>query len=488
MTDVRNSSKDDALVASRRVEMVAKLEQQKEVRQVQRESRKEAMSAVQKDMGGGVAAPSAASNADGFWKTFSSRVKSIKEACATQNGSNDLDEMSALCLSWSNELTSLQELLNDCTIFLNAFDVRKAQKEVDTLYEIVDEAKARLIPRKKFQFSRKRVAPSAPIVSNNNNNPNAAGSNSSTPSLPSSTPSNDARNAHLEEDEHTVSDLTDAVVFFPKGHFTSPAAIELARLDLEIEAAIKASVESGGPARPPTELANARRRAAANVQGRDIRLLNLTRCVVIILDPLRALRVDTLTDCQLFTGPIAGSVLLHTCTRCVFMLCARQLRIHTSTFCDYYLRCMSRPIIEKCENLAFSPYGVEYDGFAAQLVDAALDKPARPDMWKCVDDFGWHRVQKSPNWNVLPKSNRIGITFNASPDAPTARSATSFGSGVTMLPKSAVERGITIAYEKDTGEGGSIDNETLSSNIALTTTPAQIVINPKAQQEAEDEL
>ena len=109
-------------------------------------------------------------------------------------------------------------------------------------------------------------------------------------------------------------------------------------------------------------------------------------------------------------------------------------------------------------------------------------------MWKCVDDFGWHRVQKSPNWNVLPKSNRIGITVNASPDAPTARSATSFGSGVTMLPKSAVERGITIAYEKDTGEGGSIDIETLSTNIALTTTPAQIVINPKAQQEAEDEL
>jgi hypothetical protein len=479
-----NKDKDEAFVASRRVEMVAKLEQQKEVRQVQRESRKEAMSAVQKDMGGGVAAPSAASSADGFWKTFSSRVKSVKEGCATQVATSNLDEMSALCLSWSNELTSLQELLNDCTIFLNAFDVRKAQKEVDTLYETVDEAKARLIPRKKFQFSRKRVAPSAPATNSGNN---VTSSPSISSSLPSSTSSNDARNAHLEEDEHTVSDLTDTVVFFPKGHFTSPAVIELARLDREIEAAVKASVDSGGPARPPTDLANARRRAAANVQGRDIRLLNLTRCVVIILDPLRALRVDTLTDCQLFTGPIAGSVLLHTCTRCVFMLCARQLRIHTSTYCDYYLRCMSRPIIEKCENLAFSPYGIEYDGFTEQLINAALDKPARPDMWKCVDDFGWHRVQKSPNWNVLPKTSRIGIAVNASTssslsDLPPVRSATSFGSGITILSKSAVERGISIVYEKDTGEGAS------DENVSTSTAPAQIMINPKAQQEAEDEL
>jgi hypothetical protein len=471
-------SDENSLIATRRVEMVAKLEQQKEMRQVQRETRKEAMSAVQKDMGGGVSAPSAASSSEGFWKTFSSRVKAVKEGCATQTASNDIDEMSALCLSWSNELSSLQELLNDCTIFLNAFDVRKAQKEVDTLYETIDEAKARLIPRKKFQFSRKRVAPSAPI--DGANLVNVTGSINS-PSKSTTTTLADTRNAHLEEDEHTVSDLSDSIIFFPKGHFTSPAMIELARLDLEIESAIKASVEAGGPARPPTELANARRRAAANVQGRDIRLLNLTRCVVIILDPLRALRVDTLTDCQLFTGPIAGSVLLHTCTRCVFMLCARQLRIHTSTFCDYYLRCMSRPIIEKCENLAFSPYGVEYDGFAAQLIDAALDKPARPDMWKCVDDFGWHRVQKSPNWSVLPKSNRIGIALNVS-DQPSERTSTLFGSGVTILTKSAVERGINIVYEKDTGEGATSDES------GTTNTPKAIVINQKAQQEAEDEL
>ena len=142
---------------------------------------------------------------------------------------------------------------------------------------------------------------------------------------------------------------------------------------------------------------------------------------------------------------------------------------------------MSRPIIEKCENLAFSPYGVEYDGFAAQLIDAALDKPARPDMWKCVDDFGWHRVQKSPNWSVLPKSNRIGIALNVS-DQPSERTSTLFGSGVTILTKSAVERGINIVYEKDTGEGATSDES------GTTNTPKAIVINQKAQQEAEDEL
>jgi ATP-dependent exoDNAse (exonuclease V) beta subunit len=108
----------------------------------------------------------------------------------------------------SHSRETLEDNLRAVTddIFLNAFDVRKAQKEVDTLYETVDEAKARLIPRKKFQFSRKRVAPSAPI--DGANLVNVTGSINS-PSKSTTTTLADTRNAHLEEDEHTVSDLSD---------------------------------------------------------------------------------------------------------------------------------------------------------------------------------------------------------------------------------------------------------------------------------------
>ena len=38
-----------------------------------------------------------------------------------------------------------------------------------------------------------------------------------------------------------------------------------------------------------------------------------------------------IAGCTVLVAPIAGSVLLHRCERSTFMLCARQLRIHTST-------------------------------------------------------------------------------------------------------------------------------------------------------------
>jgi hypothetical protein len=131
---------------------------------------------------------------------------------------------------------------------------------------------------------------------------------------------------------------------------------------------------------------------------------------------------------------VAGSVLLHACADCVFMFAARQLRIHTSSRCDYYLRVMSRPIIEHCTGLRFAPYGVAYPQLEAQLAAAGLagSRPAAGgqagppaaggggavaaaapaaagtnDLWRAVDDFGWHRVQKSPNWDVLPSEQRL---------------------------------------------------------------------------------
>ena len=179
---------------------------------------------------------------------------------------------------------------------------------------------------------------------------------------------------------------------------------------------------------------------------------------MIVLDPLRALRVDGLKGCHVLSGPIAGSVLLHACEASVFMLCARQLRIHTSQRCSYYLRCMSRPIIEKCDGLGFAPYALEYEGRGAAEATAALDRPV-PGMWRNVDDFLWHRVQKSPAWDVIPCEKRL-----------------------LTLPAAAAERGLAI--DKTAAQEGSDENSALPLSPATVAKAAAVA----AAAIVEDEL
>ena len=143
--------------------------------------------------------------------------------------------------------------------------------------------------------------------------------------------------------------------------------------------------------------------------GADLRLAELTDCTVVIMSRPGAVRVDGLTNCTVYTGAVQGSVLLHNCKNCTFMLASRQIRLHTSTDCAFFLHVHSRPIIEHCTALTLAPYPLTYPGQAADLEAAALQplgSPAVAGLWKQVDDFGWHKVQASPNWAVLPPSTR----------------------------------------------------------------------------------
>jgi hypothetical protein len=55
--------------------------------------------------------------------------------------------------------------------------------------------------------------------------------------------------------------------------------------------------------------------------GRDLRLLRLTDCAVMLAEPdMRALRVDGLRHCVVAAGPAAGSVPLHNCVDCALHL------------------------------------------------------------------------------------------------------------------------------------------------------------------------
>lgn len=84
------------------------------------------------------------------------------------------------------------------------------------------------------------------------------------------------------------------------------------------------------------------------------------------LDLLSAMHVDGLTRCTVYVGAIAGSIMVHNCEDCVFVVAARQIRIHTSRRCRFRLLVLSNPIIEHCQELTFGPFCLSYIQLRAQ--------------------------------------------------------------------------------------------------------------------------
>lgn len=70
------------------------------------------------------------------------------------------------------------------------------------------------------------------------------------------------------------------------------------------------------------------------------------------------------------------------------------MRMHECKNCLVYLRCGSRPIIEDCKGIRFTPFQPVYN-------TTESSRPKSPNMWDQVDDFKWLRAEHSPNWSTL---------------------------------------------------------------------------------------
>lgn len=88
--------------------------------------------------------------------------------------------------------------------------------------------------------------------------------------------------------------------------------------------------------------------------------------------------------------------------------------MHGCEDCIVCLRCGSRPIIEDCKGIRFTPFPSIYVNIplsiASQFRSRSLirgqdtTESTRPDflnMWDQVDDFSWLRAEQSPNWKAL---------------------------------------------------------------------------------------
>jgi hypothetical protein len=74
------------------------------------------------------------------------------------------------------------------------------------------------------------------------------------------------------------------------------------------------------------------------------------------------------------------------------------------------------------------------------LQTANLSGLSESTMWRQVNDFGWHRVQHSPNWSVLPEDARImtlrsaAVSVRGAPTAATVAADISSTSAADAAP------------------------------------------------------
>mmetsp|Transcript_10036 Transcript_10036/g.25574 ORF Transcript_10036/g.25574 Transcript_10036/m.25574 type:complete len:368 (+) Transcript_10036:58-1161(+) len=160
---------------------------------------------------------------------------------------------------------------------------------------------------------------------------------------------------------------------------------------------------------------------AEQLGGNDFTLMDLEDCKVFLLGRMSALRCHRMSRCRVFCGPVAGSSFFDAVQDCLLHVPSHQVRIHSTTGTDFYLRVRSNPIIEHSSGLRVAPCAFDdWPGARTLLAGAGL-APDDDDVvgkWRQVDDFGWLRAVQSPNWAVLPEEERQPADAAVEPGQP----------------------------------------------------------------------
>ncbi|PWA34132.1 CARP motif-containing protein [Artemisia annua] len=243
----------------------------------------------------------------------------------------------------SISITDLEKLVAENSYFLPPYEVRSSLKTISDLKQTLDSVSSKLKPRKKFSFKNK-------------------------PAKKPETANIVTEDAYKNEEHQSSYKVKDSPGF----------------RSIENEVLIK------------------------EFKGAEIGeyvLSDLTNCEVRLTGCFRTLFINRLKNCKIYVGPVLGSILIEEVEGCLFVLASHQIRIHHAKGTDFYLRCRSRPIIEQSSGVRFAPYCLCYDGIENDLKESNLYDDT--GSWANVDDFQWLRAVQSPNWSILPESQRI---------------------------------------------------------------------------------
>ena len=355
------------------------------------------------------------SRVDGFWDSFHAALEEVRQQLLQAEEAKEASASPSTCQAfvdhWTSKLASARTLLADSTVFLPPYDAEHAGQLFAALDKDAQDARARIMPRKRFAFGRRKKEP---VLT-----PGPASSDGSVQLASSAASASAAGDAA----GGAISSID------PSSNASAGASAADARLEaLAAEAGEEHVVRGLKGSIVVIEQAD-----VGSTDGGDVRLVGLQDCTVLIrATGLRALRVDGLTGCRVLARPVSGSVLLHDCSKCTLQLAARQIRLHRSHDCDFFVRAASGPIIEHCTALRFAPYSLcygpawalggspqaraaedrsrEHNGQVGRDMEAAgllaRAGSALRRTWFDVKDFGWHKLAQSPHWSVIPRGER----------------------------------------------------------------------------------
>lgn len=238
------------------------------------------------------------------------------------------------------------------------YDVKRSQETYDTLLKDIKALEEKHAPKKKFAFSKAAKA----SVQTAATAPSASSSSGS--GVAPSTPTIAAAKAAipLPPGSHVIADNVDQTIALPH----SPAR----DLDVACQLLIRRN----------------------------------TNTTIHLPWYCGSVRLEENRDCRIVLGPCATSVYLEGLHNCTVFIASHQLRIHNSHGCRLYVRCASHPIIEDCSDMGFAPYSLRYVAVDADADQAGL---TQAKCWDNVVDFRWHKTEASPNWFVIPESERL---------------------------------------------------------------------------------
>ncbi len=281
---------------------------------------------------------------DAFLAVFSQRREEIcvcfAEKKAALLSSPNVEDVASLKVELESlllEVGKLQKLVADSSFYLPTYTMQSAQATVTKLKEEVETAMSDLLPKRKFSFRGK--------------------STTTTTTTASFQGIQDKQNTVVNNSFQGIQDKQDAVV-----NNSSPGIQD------KQDDAVNPSFQGIQDMQDAVLV----RDAKDLEEDREYRLSNLSNCRVYLQGKFTTLYVNKLRNCHVYAGPVTGSVLIEEVQGSLFMLASHQIRIHSTTATDFYLRVRSRPIVEYTKGIRFAPYAFHYSGIEKDLQAANL--------------------------------------------------------------------------------------------------------------------
>ncbi|KAF3158376.1 hypothetical protein TWF788_004761 [Orbilia oligospora] len=302
-----------------------------------------------------------------FHKSFNENILSLSSKISNLTSIRSSQQQTAI----SDVLSKISELtleLKDASNYLPAYDQKVYSEQLKAVTEELNIARKSVAPRSKFSFKNRRTGSSTASASSDTTLTPAV----STPQKPAS----------ISPPPPSSNLQTISLTSLTSTHTTPP---------------------------PPTP------------QSTILSLSSLTSCIITPPPPFSSsssstssnyfttTSINTIKSSILILPKITGPAHLTSLKNSVLVISCHQFRLHDSSDLDVYLRCRSRPIIERCKGVRVS--------FLPEVLKGILDgddnkdddeEGVEEDKWNQIDDFNWLKEGRpSPNWRVLEEGERI---------------------------------------------------------------------------------